>query len=100
MRKRVKNKAEVPELHPASGAWWSKSGGRKRALQTLAVWVGSLAALVVAVYLFKKAGEADRTRPIDTKPETPTQAENPVSIPLILPDEDDSDQVDPPAAVE
>ena len=96
-RKRKKKTAEVPNWDPASGKWRMNNAGRKHALQTIAVWLAALTALLVAVYLFRKAGEPDRTRPAKVIEETPVQTENPVMIPLLPPEEDAAGQPQPPA---
>jgi len=96
-RKKIKKKAEVPNWDPSSGKWRARNSGGKRTLQTVAVWAGSLAALFAAVYLFMKAGEGDKTHPADATQEMRDQSDYPVSVPLMLPDDNGSDQVKQPA---
>lgn len=96
-RKRIKKKAEVPVWDPSSGKWRARKFGGERTLKIAAVWAGLFAALVAAVYLFLKAGEGDKTHPVDATQERRDQSDNPVSVPLMLPDEDLSDQVELPA---
>ena len=86
-RKRKKMKAEVPDWDPASGKWKTNSSGRNRVLSIIAIWAGAMAALVAAVYLFKKAGEPERTGPANAEAASPVQVENPVPVPLVSPEE-------------
>lgn len=99
-RKRKKMKPEVPDWDPASGKWKMNSTGRKRTLQNIATWIGALAALVASVYLFKKAGESERSGPPKAAQEAQVEIESPVSVPLVPPEGDASGKVDPPPAAE
>lgn len=100
MRKRMKAKAEVPDWDPASGKWKTKGGGSKSILQTIAAWLFSLAILAAAMYLFKKAGESEQIHRADTAEEVQIQPDNPVSVPLMLPEGNESGKVSPPVETE
>ena len=91
-RKRKKKNGEGPTWDPVSGKWNMKSSGRKRTVQTIAVWAAALVAFLFAVHLFRKAGEPDTTRRMDAIPDTQEDhADQSIFVPLIPAEEDASD---------
>lgn len=87
-RKKKDKHAESPGWDASSGSWRSNSSNKGRLAKVLAVWVGSMTAVVVAVVAVVKLGEGEAEAEVPEVIAQQDQFDDLVGNPLIIPEEE------------
>jgi len=87
-RKKKDKEAELPGWDASSGSWRSNSSNKGRIAKVLAIWVGSMTAIVVAVVAVVKLGEGEADAEVPEVIAQQNQFDDLVGNPLIIPEEE------------